>query len=107
VAAEAGASFELPAAPPGVARTLEVRSLEPAGWSGIVQRVFELLERAQTTFAAKEDAHRAVAGASSAAEAAARLEGLELEPGLRGALLELVLSDPSATARPSGGSAAE
>ena len=91
---DAGISFQLAPASVRYLVSLRLASLIPRGWTHLVDGIFQLLDRAQLPFESKRAAFDAVRESYTAADAAARITGLELAPQLERALLELVLAQP-------------
>jgi hypothetical protein len=68
--------------------------LAPAGNPDVPERLFALLDAAQTSITGKESAHRVLTG-HDAASAVPALAALDLERPLFDAIVELLLADPA------------
>jgi hypothetical protein len=64
------------------------------GWPEMLAQVYAVLDRAQFDYGRKQIAWDAVRDSRTAADAAARIQGVELDRSLESALLELILADP-------------
>jgi hypothetical protein len=91
-ATPAGSRLDLGTHPTTADLTVALARVEPFGWDRTVERVRDLLDQSRMDHNLKSTAYDVVATADGPTEAAARLRGLELDPAVEAALLELVLA---------------
>jgi alpha-glucosidase (family GH31 glycosyl hydrolase) len=97
-AALPGVSVAVGAVDTATGATVRFDTLPCFGWSEMLSQAYTVLDRAQLSYERKQVAWDAVRASRNAADAAARIQGVELDRALESALLELILADPAAAA---------